>query len=154
MEWVVQAISAMRALRAELNVPPGARVPLFIKDAEPEVLDRIVRHRGHFERLARVDRFESVDAAPAGGIQMVVGGAILILRLAEVVDLAREKERLGKEIGRLDSELSKITAKLANPNFLAKARAEVVEDQREREAEAIRDRDRLRAAFRHLELPG
>jgi valyl-tRNA synthetase len=154
MEWVVQAISAIRTLRAEMNVPPGARVPLLIRDAEPAAVERIARHREHFMRLARVDRFETVDALPVGGIQMVVGGAVLILRLAEVVDLARERERLGKEIGRLDSELSKITAKLANPDFLAKARAEVVEDQREREAEATRDRDRLRAAYRQLELPG
>jgi valyl-tRNA synthetase len=154
MEWVVQAISAIRALRAGLNVPPGARVPLLIKDAEPHALERIARHREHFMRLARVDRFESVDAVPVGGIQMMVAGAVLILRLAEVVDLTREKARLGKEIGRLEGELAKITAKLGNPDFLAKARAEVIEDQREREAEAVRDRDRLRAAYGQLELPG
>jgi valyl-tRNA synthetase len=150
----VQAISAIRALRAEMNVPPAARVPLLIKDAEPEAVERIVRHREHFMRLARVDRFDPVATVPAGGVQIVVGGAVLILRLGEVVDLSREKARLGKEIGRLDSELTKISAKLANPDFLAKARAEVVEEQREREADAIRDRDRLRTAYRQLELTG
>jgi valyl-tRNA synthetase len=80
----------------------------------------------------------------------VVEGATLILRLGEVVDLARERERLRKEISRLDTELVKIVAKLANPNFLAKAKAEVVEEQREREADATRDRDRLKAAYNRL----
>jgi valyl-tRNA synthetase len=150
MEWVVQAISAIRALRSEMNVPPGIRVPLLIKDAEPLAAQRIERHREHFIRLARVERFEPVEAVPPGGVQAVVEGATLILSLGEVVDLTRERERLGKEIGKLDAELAKIAAKLDNPNFLAKAKAEVVEEQREREADATRDRARLKAAYERL----
>src|SRR5438132_4945480 len=150
MEWVVQAISTIRALRAEMNIPPAARVPLLIKDAEPAVAERIERDREHFMRLARVPRFEPVVTAPAGGIQAVVGGTVLILSVGDVVDLAREKARLGKEIERLDSELRKIAAKLDNPNFLAKARPEVVEEQRDREADVSRDRDRLKLAYARL----
>jgi valyl-tRNA synthetase len=150
MEWVAQAISAIRTLRAEMNVPPAARVPLFIKDSEPAAEQRITRHREHFIRLARVERFEPAERIPAGGVQTVVEGATLILSLGEVVDLARERDRLGKEIGKLDTELAKIAAKLGNPNFLAKAKAEVVEGQREREADATRDRDRLKAAYERL----
>jgi valyl-tRNA synthetase len=150
MEWVVHAISAIRALRSEMNVPPGVRVPLLIKDAEPLAARRIERHREHFIRLARVERFEPVEAVPPGGVQAVVEDATLILSLGEVVDLTRERERLGKEIGKLDAELARIAAKLDNPNFLAKAKAEVVEEQREREADATRDRDRLKAAYDRL----
>jgi valyl-tRNA synthetase len=150
MDWVVQAISAIRALRAEMNVPPAARVPLFIKDAEPIAARRIERHREHFVRLARVARFEPVEMIPPGGVQAVVDGVTFILSLGEIVDLARERERLSKEIGKLDAELAKIAAKLGNPNFLAKARSEVIEEQREREADATRDRDRLKAAFDRL----
>jgi valyl-tRNA synthetase len=87
---------------------------------------------------------------PVGGVQAVVEGATLILSLGEIVDLGRERERLGKEIGKLDAELTKIAAKLANPNFLVKAKAEVIEEQREREADATRDRDRLKAAYGRL----
>jgi valyl-tRNA synthetase len=150
MEWVVQAISAIRALRAELNVPPAARVPLLIKDAEPVAEQRIERHRENFVRLARVDKFEEVEALPPGGVQAVVDGATLILGLGEVVDLSKERERLGKEIGKLNTELAKIDAKLTNANFLAKARPEVVEEQRERQVDVTRDRDRLRAAYDRL----
>jgi valyl-tRNA synthetase len=150
MEWVVQAISVIRALRAEMSVPPASRVPLLIKDADPVALERIERHREHFVRLARVERFETVATVPAGSVQAVVDGAILILRLGNVVDLSREKVRLGREIGRLDAELTKIAAKLSNPDFLAKAKPEIIDEQREREADASRDRDRLKAAFERL----
>ena len=150
MEWVVQLISAIRALRAEMNVPPAARIPLLIKDADPAALERIRRFREHFVRLARVESFESVAAVPAGGVQALVDGVVLILCLGDVVDLARERARLGKEIGRLDTELAKIGAKLANTDFLAKARPGIIDEQRERQADANRDRDRLRAAYERL----
>ncbi len=150
MEWVVQAISAIRALRAEMNVPPATRVPLLIKDAEPVAAQWIERHREHFVRLARVERFEPVELLPPGAVQAVVDGATLILPLGEVVDLIREKERLGKEVTRLEAELAKIAAKLANPNFLAKAKPDVIEEQRERRVDVTRDRDRLRAAYDRL----
>ena len=80
----------------------------------------------------------------------MVEGATLILPLGDIVDLDREKARLAKEIGRLDAEIAKFGAKLGNPNFVAKAKPEVVEEQRQREAEAGRDRDRLHAAFDRL----
>src|SRR6202047_5279180 len=150
MEWVVQAISAIRALRAEMNVTPAARVPLLIKDAEPVAAQRLGRHREHFVGLARVERFDLGDSLPPGGVQAVVEGATLILALGEVVDLPKERERLGKEMDKLDAELAKIVAKLANANFLAKARPEVVEEQSERQADVTRDRDRLRAAYDRL----
>ena len=148
--WVVAAISAIRAVRAEVNVPPGSRVPLLVKDAEPAAAGRLERHREHFIRLARVERIERVETIPTGSVQAMVEGATLILPLGDIVDLDREKARLAKEIGRLDAEIAKIGAKLGNPNFVAKAKPEVVEEQRLREAEAGRDRDRLHAAFERL----
>jgi valyl-tRNA synthetase len=150
MEWVVEAISALRALRAEMGVPPAARIPLLLKDVEPLAAERIRQHREHFMRLSRVVGIEPVLSVPAGGIQAIVDGATLILRLGDVVDLSREKARLGKEIGRLDAELAKIAAKLANPDFLAKAKSEIVEEQREREADVSRDRDRIKTAYNRL----
>jgi hypothetical protein len=84
-------------------------------------------------------------------VSVVVEGTTLILPLGDVVDLGQEKARLGKEIGRLDAELAKFAAKLGNPGFLAKAKPEIVEEQREREADTRRDRDRLKAAYERLE---
>jgi valyl-tRNA synthetase len=69
----------------------------------------------------------------------------------ENVDLSQEKTRLKKEIDRLDADLAKFAAKLGNPGFLAKAKPEVIDEQREREADTRRDRDRLKAAYERLE---
>jgi valyl-tRNA synthetase len=77
----------------------------------------------------------------------VVEGTTLILRVGDVIDLGRERARLAKEIGRLDADLAKFAQKLQNPAFLAKAKAEVIDEQRDREADARRDRDRLRAVY-------
>jgi valyl-tRNA synthetase len=115
------------------------------------VTARLDRHREHIVRLARVERIDLAGEAPAGSISVVVEGTTLILPLGEIVDLGQEKARLGKEIGRLDSDLAKFAAKLGNPAFLAKAKPEVVEEQRERAADTRRDRERLKAAYERLE---
>jgi valyl-tRNA synthetase len=122
-------------------------VPLFVRDADPATSARLARHRDHFQRLARVEP----EAGDGNGIQAVVEGATLILALGEVVDLPKEKARLVKEIGRLDGDLAKFAGKLSNPAFLEKAKPEVVEEQRERQADTRRDRDRLHAAYQRLE---
>jgi valyl-tRNA synthetase len=147
MEWVVAANSAIRAIRTEVNVPAGTRLPLLVKDADPIATDRLERHREHFVRLARVEGIEAVDTVPAGGVAVVVEGTTLILRVGDVIDLGREKARLAKEIGRLDADLAKFAGKLNNPAFLAKAKTEVIDEQREREADTRRDRDRLQAVY-------
>ena len=147
---MVAAISAIRAVRNEINVPPGARIPLLVKDAGAGVAARLDRHREHILRLARIESIELADAVPAGSVSVVVEGTSLILKLGAVVDLGQEKTRLGKEIGRLDADLARFAAKLGNPGFLAKAKPEIIEEQREREADARRDRDRLKAAYERL----
>ncbi|HML10359.1 MAG TPA: valine--tRNA ligase, partial [Stellaceae bacterium] len=151
MDWVVAAISAIRAVRNEINVPQAARVPLLVRDADDAVRARLDRHRDHILRLARIESIELADSVPAGSVSVVVEGTSLILKLGDVVDLGREKARLKKEIDRLDADLAKFAAKLGNPGFLAKAKREVIEEQREREADTRRDRDRLKAAYDRLE---
>ncbi|HEX3863375.1 MAG TPA: valine--tRNA ligase [Stellaceae bacterium] len=147
MDWVVAAISAIRAIRTEVNVPAGARLPLLVKDADAAAATRLDRHREHFVRLARVEAIEIVETVPAGGVAAVVDGATLILRVGDVIDLGQERARLTKEIKRLDGDLAKFAGKLTNPAFLAKAKAEIIEEQREREADTRRDRDRLQAVY-------
>ncbi|MGE3783171.1 MAG: valine--tRNA ligase [Alphaproteobacteria bacterium] len=150
MDWVVAAITAIRAIRTEVNVPAASRLPLLVKDAGATAAVRLERHGEHIRRLARIDRIEMVEAVPEGGVAAVVEGTTLILRVGDVTDLGKERARLAKEIGRLDAELKKFAQKLANPAFLAKAKPEVVEEQREREADARRDRDRLQTVYERI----
>jgi valyl-tRNA synthetase len=151
MDWVVAAISAIRGVRSEMNVPAAARVPLQVKDADAAASARLDRHREHILRLARAETIELTETVPTSSVSVVVEGTTLILPLGAVVDLGQEKARLKKEIDRLDGELARFAAKLGNPGFLANAKPEIIEEQRERQADARRDRDRLRAAVDRLE---
>jgi valyl-tRNA synthetase len=151
MDWVIAAITAIRAIRAEVNVPPGAYVPYSVRDADPLAAGRLDRYGDHLLHLARVTPSDVAVGAATGGTQVPVDGVTFLLAVGEVVDLSREKARLAKEIGRLDADLAKLAQKLANPGFLAKAKLDVVEEQREREADARRNRDRLQAAYERLE---
>jgi valyl-tRNA synthetase len=151
MEWVVRLVSTVRAVRAEMNVPPAAQVPLFLKDASGENLARLQRHRDLIVRLARLSRVESlVGETPRGAVQAVLDEATLVLPIGDVVDLAQERQRLQKEIAKLEGEIDKIVKKLGNEQFLAKAKPEVVEEQRERQSEAEQARAKLKEALGRL----
>ncbi|NBC34837.1 MAG: valine--tRNA ligase [Alphaproteobacteria bacterium] len=151
MDWVVRLISAVRAIRAEMNVPAAAEIPLLIKDGGPAAAERLDTHGALIRRLARLSEVTLGEGEPPrGSAQAVLDEATLVLPLADIVDLDKERTRLTGEIGKLDSEIAKIDAKLANQSFLAKAPEEVVEEQRERRAEADATRTRLKQAVARL----
>ncbi len=151
MDWVVRLVSQVRAIRAEMRVPPGARVPLLLKDAGDVSQARLATHRDLILGLARLESVELLDGeAPRGVVQDILDEATLFLPLAEVIDVAQEKARLEREIGRLDGDIAKFDKKLANQGFLSKAPPEVVEDQRERRDEAAQARAKLNAAVERL----
>ena len=152
MDWVVRAVSTIRAVRAEINVPPGARLGLIVRGASPDTGARLDRHDGLVRRLARLNGITNVDGAPLpeGAVQAVVDEAVFALLVGEVIDIAQEKSRLERELQKLAGEIGKIDAKLANENFVARAPEEVVEEQRERLAELRQSRDRLAEAIDRL----
>ena len=149
--WLVEIVSRIRAVRGEMNVPPGAKIPLILKGASAETWDRVATHRALIDRLARLSDVGFGDAVPPGSIQDIVGEATVVLPLADVIDLEQEKARLRKEIGRADGEIAKIDKKLSNRGFLAKAPPDVVEGNRERRDEADRARAKLAEALKRLE---
>ncbi|MFQ5939419.1 MAG: valine--tRNA ligase [Alphaproteobacteria bacterium] len=151
MEWVVGAISQIRAVRAEMNVPPAARIPLLVKDADKTAAARLKTHRDIITTMARLTSIARHEGAiPDGAVQLVLEAAVLILPLAGVVDLDKEKARLQGERRKLEGEIDRLERKLANEDFLAKAPAEVVEHERERLAEASAARARLAEALDRL----
>jgi valyl-tRNA synthetase len=101
--------------------------------------------------MGRVSEVNFAEAPPSGSAQFVLGEATMALALANVIDLAAERERLNKEIGKLQQEIEKIDARFANEQFMAKAPEEVVEENRERRAEAEAAADKLRLALRRLD---
>ena len=151
MDWVVRLISAIRAVRAEMNVPPGARIPLILKGANAESQRRLEAHKDVILSLARLASAEVSDDAPAkGAVEVVVDEASAVLPVADFIDVAQEKARLQKEISRLEGEIAKVNKKLSNDSFIAKAPAEVVDEQRERAADWGMARDRMAEALQRL----
>ena len=149
--WLVEIVARIRAVRGEMNVPPGAKIPLILKGASAETRGRVAEHRVLIDRLARLSDIGFGDAVPAGSIQDVVGEATIVLPLADVIDLEQERARLQKEIDRADGEIAKIDKKLSNRGFIAKAPPDVVEENRERREEAEQARAKLAEALKRLE---
>ncbi len=148
LDWLVKLISSIRAVRAEMNVPPGARVPLLVKGAGEESKRRLATHRDSILTLARAASLDIVaDATSQGAVQVVVDEATILLPLADVIDLAQEKTRLAKEIAKLSGDIEKVERKLGNPEFIAKAPGEVVAEQRGRLEEWVAARAKLTEAL-------
>lgn len=152
--WLVETVGEIRSVRAEMNVPPSAKPPLSIIGAGPETKARLARHRDLLLTLGRLDSAREAEAAPAGAVPFVLGEATGALAIAEFIDLSAEKTRLSKEIAGHVGEIEKTAKKLGNPDFLARAKEEVVEENRERLADAQAAKAKLEAALARLEAVG
>jgi valyl-tRNA synthetase len=151
MALVIAAISEGRSVRSELNVPQSARPPLLVTEAGPRERRILEANTAAIGQLLRVDGLRFDVAAEAGAVPYLAEGAAFALPVAEFIDLAAERARLGKEVAALAGDIERTARKLGNPDFVARAPEEVVEENRERLAEAEAARDRLAAALKRLE---
>ncbi|HKM62261.1 MAG TPA: valine--tRNA ligase [Acidisphaera sp.] len=151
IDWLVRFIGGIRTVRSEMNVPPSQLSPVLLRDASPETLARAGRWMEAIRRLARAESVGPLDGPlPRGSAQLVVDEATVILPLAGVIDLEAERLRLARERDKSLAEASKVARKLDNPDFVARAPEEVVNDNRERLA-ALRDEaGRLEQALARL----
>ena len=148
LDWVVRLVGEVRTVRAEMNVPPSVKAPLLLKDAAPATLARAGRWFEAIARLARAESLRALDGeVPRGAAQAVVDEATVVIPLSGLIDLAAERARLAKERTRAAGEAEKVEKKLSNPDFVARAKEEVVEENRERLAAALAEIARLDAAL-------
>jgi valyl-tRNA synthetase len=150
IDWLIALVSGIRSVRTEMNVPAAAKIDLVLCGASPETQARLLRHRGALATLARLSSAEVSDSVPAGSAQFVVGEATAALPLGNVIDLAKERARLEKDIQRAETEIAKLDAKLNNADFVARAPEEIIDEQRQRRADAESLASRLREAVRRL----
>ncbi|MGM0560811.1 MAG: valine--tRNA ligase [Pseudomonadota bacterium] len=151
MEWLIALISEIRALRGEMNVPAGSHVSLVVKDATEETDERLKRHAGLLKRLARVDLLEmAITDLPADAATFVMQEATMGIPLGNVIDIAEERQRLERELDKLSKEIAKLDGKLSNAQFLEKAPAAVVEEQRQRREQIAQSREKLAGSLERL----
>ena len=148
--WIVTLISEVRSVRAEMNVPAAAQIPLVLVAAEPGVTRWADTWADTIKRLARLSEIGTTTEPPAQSVQLPLRGCTAALPLRGIIDFDAEKARLMKEIAKLKSEADKIEAKLGDADFVARAPDEVVEEQRERLADALGRREKLTLALRRL----
>ncbi len=148
--WVIRFVSEVRSVRAEMNVPAGAKVPLVVSGASAETEARVARHEETLLRLARLDGI-AFGKPPAGAVQIVLDEAVLALPLAGIIDVGAEQQRLKREIDKVGSEIRQIDTKLANEKFVSRAPEHVVEEQRERKTEAEAVAAKLEQALQRLQ---
>jgi len=151
MDWVIRLISEVRAVRSEMNVPAKAKIGFWLNGVGDENLRRLNDNEEAIVRLARLeDILEGNQEVPVGAVQIVLDEATIVLPLADVIDIDKEKERLGRELDKARGEIDKLDKKLSNQEFLAKAPEHVVEEQHERKRDAESTEIRLAAAWARL----
>jgi valyl-tRNA synthetase len=136
---VMNTITAIRNMRAEMNVPPASQVEILVYSQEERPVELLARHTKVIALLGRVDglRFNPEVTAPAAAAKTVIlspeGASLdIIMPLKGLIDFAEEDRRLAREMEKVTKELGQAQKKLANEDFLGKAPAEVVQKEKER----------------------
>jgi valyl-tRNA synthetase len=133
LDWVIRLVTSVRAMRAEMNIPPGPLLTMLLRDAGAAARTRLEKFGDLVKRLARAEKIEVTNAEPPrGSAQIVLDEATMFVPLAGVIDIAQERARLKKELDKAKAEAEKIEKKLGNGQFLAKANPEVVAEQRQK----------------------
>ena len=154
INWLVDLVSGLRSARAEMNVPPSAQAPLVVVGASEVTRNRLLRHDPAIKRLARVTDILLESEAPKGSAQIVVGEATACLPLGDLINLAAERARLSKASDKTNAEIDKISKKLANEKFVANARSEIVEGEREKLVVLNEQAEKLALALARIDEAG
>ena len=131
MNWVIAVIGNVRSARAQLNVPSGSIVPMLVTEMDEAAQGYWDRNAGLILNKARIESLTQADSLPKGCISIGAPGASFALPLADIIDVAAEKARQEKNLGKLAKELGGLRGRLKNPKFAASAPEEVVAEARE-----------------------
>ena len=154
IDWLIRFISEVRSVRAEMNVPAGARIACVITGANAETRRRAAQWDNEMARLARLESITFGDEVPEGSAQIVLDEATIALPLAGVVDFAAEQARLEKELEKIARDLAQIDGRLNNEQFTAKAPEHVIEEARERREELLARKVKVKEATERLQAAG
>ncbi|MEY3651147.1 MAG: putative valyl-tRNA synthetase (valine--tRNA ligase) protein, partial [Pseudomonadota bacterium] len=146
--WVAllkESVDACRSLRGEMNISPATKVPLIAAGDAVQ----LQAYAPHLKALAKLAEVEIVTDLPEADAPVALAGDFKLMLKIEI-DVAAEKERLGKEIARLEGEIAKANGKLTNESFVARAPAAVVEQEKARVAEFSASLEKLKTQLQKL----
>ena len=148
VDRIITCITAIRARRAEMNIPPSKKAKLFVVTKYSEsfkTAEKILVKLASASEVILTDEYTSDDA-----IMIATDAGSLYIPLAEVVDLEKERARLSAELTKTDGEIERIEKKLANEGFVAKAPAAVIEGERVKLAKYRETREAILASLAKL----
>ena len=128
LSWTVAMIEAIRSARAQMNVPGGDFVPLVVVSMDAAATSAWDQNEALIKRFARIESLTAVDTMPKGTAALAVSGGAFGIPLDGIIDVAAEKARLEKTLGKLAKELGGLRGRLNNPKFADSAPAEVIEE--------------------------
>jgi valyl-tRNA synthetase len=152
--WVVDLVTAIRSVRAEMNIAPSTLTPLLLAGASAETKERALRWSEVIKRMARLSEISFAERAPEGAVQLLVRGEVAALPLKGVIDLSAERARLEKEIAKAEVDIKRVDAKLSNEKFVANAPEDVVEEEREKRQAAVARKEKILEALERLQHVG
>ncbi|WP_390910327.1 valine--tRNA ligase [Pseudosulfitobacter sp. SM2401] len=150
LSWTVAMIEAIRSARAQMNVPAGSFIPLAVKGLDDAARAAWTQNEALIKRFARIESLTEGGELPKGTVAMAVSGGSFGLPLAGVIDVAAEKARLEKTIGKLGKELGGLRGRLNNPKFADSAPPEVIEETKANLALREAEEGKLQEALSRL----
>jgi valyl-tRNA synthetase len=149
--WAIKLISEIRTVRSEMNIPPSQKSAILLQDASAQTKARARAWEEAIFRMARAESIAPLDGnVPRGSAQIVLGEATIILPLAGLIDLDAERKRLATLRTKAEAELAKVTAKLANDDFVKRAPEAILAENYERRENFTAEITRLDAALRRI----
>ena len=148
IDWAIDLISSVRSLRSDLNLPAGAKPHLFLKDLKADNITQtadMVKTLAHVEDVALLSGEITKDM-----IQGTFSSGVFLIPLKGIVDFESERARLQKEIAAVEGRIKGYEAKLSNENFVSRAPAQIVEDEKKRLSEAKEEHFKLSEAFNRI----
>ena len=134
IDWIKQAIVAVRNIRAEMGLPLSKPLPLLLRNASAEVQTLVQTNLSFLQRLAKLESVTLLEPDDQGPVSVTkwVDGAELLIPMAGLIDKTAELERLAKELSKTAEEMEKLAVKLSNDAFVARAPAAVVQKEQAR----------------------
>ncbi|MBC9783922.1 valine--tRNA ligase [Heliobacterium chlorum] len=157
MGLLMEVIRAVRNIRAEMNVAPGKRAEIILVSSNEESRRLLAQGSAFVANLANASevKIEGVTyGQPEGAVTAIVGDVTVYVPLKDLIDLTKEIDRLTKELRVTEEEIRRLGSKLNNPGFVAKAPADVVAKEREKEREALKKKAALEERLRGLTALG
>lgn len=152
MKLLVEIIRSVRNIRAEVNTPMSKKIAMIINAHDEKILDTLETNKAYLERFCNPEMLTiGVGVlAPEKAMTAVVSGAEIYLPLQGLINIEEEITRLEKELEKLNKEVERVQKKLANEKFVAKAPAQVVEEERAKEKDYLEKRATVQERLEEL----